>query len=331
VTIQLDHPDGARLDPDVPRPIIVERDRADRRYRLLAKGSGVTAMALMGLIGTFLLVKAVPALQSQGLGFLTNFEWNTDAETPQFGVAAILYWTVMIAGVAICVAAPIAVATALFINEYAPVRVRKVLTTLVDLLAAIPSLIYGLWGRDTFQSEAIGFSRFLDERAGFIPWFNTSTQQYDGSTLIAGLVVSLMVLPVAASVMREVFSQTPPGEKEAALALGATRWGMIRTVVLPFGRGGIVGGTMLGLGRALGETIAVALIISPIFFVRLSVTERGSNSVAALIANRFGEASELGVSALLAAGLVLFIVTLVVNLIASGIVARSRSGAGVDA
>ena len=141
----------------------------------------------------------------------------------------------------------------------------------------------------------------------------------------------MMVLPMACAVMRQVFSQTPQGEKEAALALGATRWGMISAVVLPFGRGGIIGGTMLGLGRALGETIAVVLIISPTFEVKPNLTEIGSNSVSALIAGRFGEANAAQLSALLAAGFVLFLITLVVNTLASVVVNRSRSGAGTDA
>jgi len=148
---------------------------------------------------------------------------------------------------------------------------------------------------------------------------------------MAGIVVALMVLPICTSVIREVFSQTPQGEKEAALALGGSRWGMIRTVVLPFGRGGIIGGSMLGLGRALGETIAVALIISPIFYVSIHWFQTGANGVAPLIALRFGEASrKYGIPALMAAGLTLFIATLVVNFLASMIVARSRSGAGVE-
>jgi len=139
-----------------------------------------------------------------------------------------------------------------------------------------------------------------------------------------------MVIPICTSIMREVFSQVPPGEKEGALALGGTRWGMIRAVVLPFGRGGIIGGAMLGLGRALGETIAILLIISPLFQIRLNNIEQGANSIAAHIANLFGESSGVALSALLAAGFVLFCMTLVVNMIAASIIARSRSGAGVE-
>ncbi|NUS40756.1 MAG: ABC transporter permease subunit, partial [Terrabacter sp.] len=151
------------------------------------------------------------------------------------------------------------------------------------------------------------------------------------SSFIAGIAVAMMVTPMICAVMRQVFSQTPPGEKEAALALGSTRWGMIRTVVLPFGRGGIIGGTMLGMGRALGETIAVLLIISPAFEIKWRVLEIGGNSISSLIAGRFGDASPAQLSALLTAGLVLFVMTLVVNTLAAMIVARSRSGADADA
>ena len=153
---------------------------------------------------------------------------------------------------------------ALFINEYAPPGARRSLTSLIDLLAAVPSLIYGLWGLTFLQPHLLGVSKWLTTHLGFIPFFQTELDRTcKASAFIAGVVVALMIVPIITSVMREVFSQAPPGEKEAALAMGATRWGMIRTVVLPFGKGGIIGGAMLGLGRALGETIAVVLIISP--------------------------------------------------------------------
>jgi phosphate transport system permease protein len=176
-------------------------------------------------------------------------------------------------------------------------------------------------------------SKWISTHLGFIPFLSTPKGAgFASSTFIAGLVVSLMVLPICTSVMREVFSQAPPGEKEGALALGGTKWGVIRDVVLPFGKGGMIGGSMLGLGRALGETIAVTLIISPTFDLhRLThVVETGGNSFAALIALRFSESNEFGISALMAAGLVLFVSTLVVNAIASMVVARSRSGAATE-
>ena len=320
---------------DRPREIAPARTPADRFYRRLAVGAGLATLAILFLIGLFLLIKSWPAFQIMGLKFFTTSKWDPES-THQFGVAAVMYWTVVIAIIALAVAVPVSIATALFITEYAPLRVRRWLTSLVDLLAAIPSIIYGIWGVAYLEAHLLGVSRFLSHNFGFIPFFRISGTAsgngvYAASAFMAGIVVALMVLPICTSVIREVFSQTPQGEKEAALALGGSRWGMIRTVVLPFGRGGIIGGSMLGLGRALGETIAVALIISPIFYVSIHWFQTGANGVAPLIALRFGEASrKYGIPALMAAGLTLFIATLVVNFLASMIVARSRSGAGVE-
>jgi phosphate transport system permease protein len=283
------------------------------------------------LIGLFLVLRALPAFRQMGMAFLTTTQWQPDGTRHQFGIAAIMYWTVVIGVIALAIAIPVSIAAALFINEYAPRRFRRPLTALVDLLAAIPSVIYGIWGLAFLQPQFVGVSTWITDNLGFIPIFKTDNTNYAGSALIAGIVVSLMVVPICASVMREVFSQAPAGEKEAALALGASRWGMIRAVVLPFGRGGIIGGAMLGFGRALGETIAVALVISPITLISPHILQSGTNSVAALIALQFGEASQkYGIPALMAAGLSLFVVTLVVNFFASIIVARSRSGKGVD-
>jgi phosphate transport system permease protein len=189
-----------------------------------------------------------------------------------------------------------------------------------------------MWGFFFLQPRLFGVSGFLAHHFGFIPIFHSNDDLFGSSAFIAGIVVSLMVIPITTAISREVFSQAPSGEKEAALALGGTRWGMVRAVTLPFGKGGVIGGSMLGLGRALGETIAVAIIISPTFEIHPSILDRGANSVAARIALEFGDAasSPLHLSALLAAGLVLFLLTLVVNSIAAFIVARSRSGSGVD-
>ncbi len=324
--------DGA---DDLPRQVVHARSGADRTYRRLALGAGLTTLAILSLIGLFLFIRSWPAFHMMGLKFFTTTQWDPEG-THRFGIAAIMYWTVVIAVIALVIAVPLAIATALFITEYAPRRLRRWMVSLIDLLAAIPSIIYGIWGVAFLQPRLVGVSRFVSKNFGFIPIFKvpggaTNAGAFAASSFMAGVIVSLMVLPICASIIREVFSQTPPGEKEAALALGGSRWGMIRTVVLPFGRGGIVGGAMLGLGRALGETIAVALIISPIFTVSLHILGTGANGVAPLIALRFGEASaKYGLPALMAAGLTLFLVTLLVNFGASAIVARSRSGKGVE-
>jgi phosphate transport system permease protein len=273
------------------------------------------------------------------LSFLTTSEWQPDRG--KFGIASVLLGTVLIALVAVSIALPISMATALFITEVAPTWLRSSLVALVDLMAAVPSVVYGLWGLFLLEGQLIPVSRWVNTFFGWLPFFKvvgadpnsplSSASVYTASAFIAGVVVAMMVMPIQCVVMREVFSQVPVGEREGAFALGSTRWGMVRVVSIPFGRGGIIGGTMLGLGRALGETIAVLLIISPRFDINFHVLEAGGNSVSSLIALRYSEASGFGLSALMAAGLALFAVTLVVNFTASWFVARSRSGAGSEA
>jgi phosphate transport system permease protein len=265
---------------------------------------------------------------------LTEQSWSPETQT--FGVAAVLFGTVTIALIALSISVPLSIGTALLISMVVSERVRRFLISLVDLMAAVPSVIFGLWGVFFLQENIIPVSRWISSTFGWIPIFSVTNDAgktlsdasaFTSSAFIAGIVVSLMVVPTQTSIMREAFMQTPIGEREGALALGATRWSMITTVVLPFGKGGMIGGTMLGLGRALGETIAVYMIISPVFVINWQLLKTGTNSVSSLIALRYGEASEFGISALMAAGLVLFLITLVINFAASTIVARSRSGA----
>lgn len=311
--------------------IQVRRNRSDRIFRGAARTAALATLVLMGLIGVFLIVRSRGSFQRTGLiDFLTTTAF--DLNGGEVGIAALLFLTVLTATLALALAVPVSVAAALFITEYAPRWLRRPLTSLIDLLAAIPSLIYGIWGRSFFQGNAMGLSKFLADHVGWFPLFRVDALQpsYAASTFIAGMVLALMVVPICTAVIREAFSQAPPGEKEGALALGGTRWGMIRNVVLPFGRGAIIGGAMLGLGRAIGETIAVAIIISPIFTIDWQILDTGGNSIASTIALRFGEANEQGIEALMAAGLVLFALTLVVNFAASFIVSRSRSGAATE-
>lgn len=329
----------ASVLPPSPRAIAAQRDLGDRIFQRGALTSGLIVLAIMAAVGLFLSIEAAQALRATGLSFLTTAEWQPDRG--QFGIASIVIGTVCIALVAVSIALPVSLGTALFIAEIAPERVRSTLVGLVDLMAAVPSVVYGLWGLFLFQGQVLSVSRWLATWFGWIPIFKVtgaspndplaSETVFTASTFIAGLVVALMVMPIQCSIMREVFSQVPTGEREGAFALGATRWGMIRIVALPFGRGGIIGGTMLGLGRALGETIAVLLIISPRFDINFHILEAGSNSVSSLIALRYSEASGFGLSALMAAGLSLFALTLVVNFTASAFVARSRSGSSSEA
>jgi phosphate transport system permease protein len=291
----------------------------------------------MGGIGTFLAIEAVPTFREFGWNFFVIETWNP--ESGVLGISAVLVGTIVLATVAMTLAFPLALGTALYISQYAASRAKRWLIAMIDLMASVPSVIYGLFGAYMLQPEMVYVSRWLHAALGWIPIFAVDTDpnaavfaqsRYTASALIAGVVVAMMVLPYACMVMREVFDQAPQGEREAAYALGSTRWGMIRSVVLPFGRGGIIGGTMLALGRALGETIAVVLIIAPMFEIKVRILENGAITVPSLIATRYGESVGIQLSALLAAGLVLFVITLITNSIAAVLVSRSRSGAATE-
>jgi phosphate transport system permease protein len=321
----------AVLDPepqDRPRQIPHTRDGADDVFRGVLRSGGIAVLVITGLIGFFLVFKASSALRRAGLHFFTRSVWLPDSNN--FGIASVLPNGVIIALIALVIAVPIGLLTALFISEYAPARLSRALTALVDLMAAIPSIIYALWGVFFLQPEVISTVRWVADHLGFVPFLKVPSGDtpsgFTASTFMAGLVVSLMVIPIVISISREVFTQAPQGEREAAYALGSTRWGMIRTVVLPYGRGGVIGAIMLGFGRAMGETIAVSLIISPIFTVVTHVLQTGGMSIPALIALRYGESTPEMIASLMAAGLVLFAVTLLVNALAGVIVTRSRSG-----
>lgn len=334
--------------PPEPRRISRKASGADAVFENTSRVVGATVLVITGGVGLFLAWQAVPTLRHYGFSFFTESQWSP--ETDVLGIAAVLTGTISVALVAMVFAVPLALATALYISEYAPPKIQSTLVSMIDLMAAVPSIVYGLWGFFLVMPYAGDFAVFLQQYLGWIPLFRVNTvsdsgaiviadphaavtdaTRYISSSFCAGIAVAMMVMPMACAVMRQVFSQTPPGEKEAALALGSTRWGMIRYVVLPFGRGGIIGGTMLGLGRALGETIAVLLILSPEFVMKPRFLEVGGSTVSVLIAGRFGEASASQLSALLAAGFVLFVITLGVNTLAAMVVARSRSGAGAEA
>jgi phosphate transport system permease protein len=320
-----------------PRRLARGESGSDRVFAVGSRAVGAMVLVITGGIGAFLAVQAVPTIRHYGLRFFTETQWQPEADV--VGIASVLVGTATVALVAMTFAFPLGLATALYISEYAPARLRSTLVSMVDLMAAVPSIIYGLWGFFLLQPLAGPLARWLHTYLGWIPIFRVDTDphaalweqtRYTASAFIAGITVAMMVLPMASAVMREVFSQAPLGEREGALALGATRLGVIRSVVLPFGKGGIIGGTMLGLGRALGETIAVLLIISPSFDLKFRPLEIGTNTVSALIAGRFGDATSTQLSALLTAGLVLFLITLVINTLAAVVVSRSRSGAGTD-
>jgi phosphate transport system permease protein len=321
--------------PPVPaRRVEPTAGGTDRVFGLSLTSAGIMALLIMGTVGLFLLVRGSGALADAGLRFLTTQGWDPDSHN--FGIATVITGTLMIAAVAVALAVPIATGVALYISEYAPPTLRRLLVNMVDLMAAVPGVVYGLWGFYLLNPMIIPVSRWISSTFGWLPLLGIHDSHpgdpletltiYESSTFVAGIVVSLVIMPTICSVMRESFSQAPIGEREGAYALGATRWGMIRRVVVPFGRGGMIGGTMLGLGRAMGETIAVVMIITPVFRIQPEILRSGANSVAALIALRFEAASPFELSALMAAGLALFALTLLVNFGASAIIMRSRSG-----
>jgi phosphate transport system permease protein len=333
--------DAPAPEPDDDRPRVIRSSRSpgDHAFRWGTTGIGAVVLLITGAIGVFLGYQMIPTLREYGLHFFTENQW--DPEQNIVGISAVLVGTVEVAVIAIFFSFPLALLLALYVSEYAPWRIRGFLASMVDLMAAVPSIIYGLWGYFLIDPHALYIARFLNEYFGWFPLFHVeggnprapvfTPYVYGQSAFIAGLVVSMMIIPIACAVMVGVFRQTPPGEREGAFALGSTRWGMVRTVVLPFGRGGIVGGMMLALGRALGETIAVVMILSLNTDIKLRPLEIGGVTTAQLIANFFGEAtSGTQLSALLAAGFVLFIITLIVNTIAGMIVSRSRSGAETE-
>ena len=296
--------------------------KGDRLFAGFSRAAGGVVLVIMASIAAFLVWKAAPSFSNNSSNFLTEAAWFPDQDPPRFGIAALLFGTVTAAVLAMALAVPVGLGTALFITYYAHGRVAGALAFVIDLLAAVPSIIYGLWALQALMPRMEGVGRWLDAHAGFIPIFDNTKDLYGKSLLVAGVVLSVMVLPTVSALSREVFKQVPRSHTEAALALGATRWEMLRMAVLPFGRPGMVSAAMLGLGRALGETIAVALILSAAFEINIHLTEPGGNTFAANIALKWNEAGPNGLSALIASGLVLFIITLVVNSTARAVVAR---------
>src|SRR3954454_8506596 len=304
---------------ETPAPVVVRREVVDRRsgsdraFVATVRASALSTLAIMGLIGLFLTLGAWPALKQAGPSFFTEHRWLP--ETGHFGIASLLWGTVLIGMFALALAVPLGFGAALFIGEYAPRSIRGALITLVDLMAAVPAVIYAMWGFFWLQPHLLPVAEWISVHLGpVLPFLRVdepdSLSSYTSSSFIAGMAVGVVILPTITSVTREVFSQAPVSEREGAIALGATKWGMIRTVVLPFGKAGMIGGTMLGLGRALGETIAVYMILSVVLGIQVHVLQSGGSTVSSLIALRYGEATKLGVSALMAAGLALFVLTL---------------------
>jgi phosphate transport system permease protein len=295
------------------------RRAGDRIFSNGATIAAVTVLALLAGVALFLIIKSGPAMTAKAADL-------PDGKTLVDYIAPLAFGTVLAALVAVIVAVPLAVAVALFISHIAPRRLALTLAYVVDLLAAIPSIVYGLWGIFVLGPAIVPVLDWLTGHLSFIPFFAGPASVTGRTMLTAGLVLALMILPIVSAVAREVFSQTPRRLEEGAYALGATRWEMIRMAVLPFGRSAVVSGSMLGLGRALGETMAVTIILSVSGIVSFNlVSQENPTPIAANIALKFPESSGIDVNALIASGLVLFGITLVVNMVARLIISRSNS------
>ncbi|WP_245871234.1 phosphate ABC transporter permease subunit PstC [Asanoa hainanensis] len=296
---------------------------AESVFRTGTFAAGAMVLVIIVAITAFLVAEAVPALQADDANFLTETEWFPNQTPPEFGIAALAWGTLVTSVIALVVAVPVALGIALYLSHYAPRRIATTFGFVIDLLAAVPSVVFGLWGFTVFIEPVRSFSVWLNKYFGWIPLFG-GDGPFGRSFMLGGLVLAIMVLPIITALSREVFRQTPTANEEAALSLGATRWEMIRTAVLPYGRPGVIASVMLGLGRALGETIALALTLGFINEITVNIIQNGGNSIAANIANGFGEAGEIGRGALIASGLVLFAITLVVNMAARAIIYRRR-------
>ncbi|MBO3128629.1 phosphate ABC transporter permease subunit PstC [Dermatophilus congolensis] len=296
----------------------------DRIFAGLSLGSGWAILAILAGVATFLIWQALPAVTASpkdvrgGHGLIAY-------------IAPLLFGTIVSATIAVLIAVPLSVGISLFISHYAPRRLAVFLGYLIDLLAAVPSLVYGLWGLSVLAPATVPLGMWLGKNFGWIPFF-AGTPSATGRTMFTvGVVLAVMILPIMTATMREIFLQTPRLHEEAALALGATRWEMIRMAVFPFGRSGMVSATMLGLGRALGETMAVAMILSPsVDYTARILTSSNPGTIAADIALNFPEVSGLDSNTLVAAGLALFALTLTVNTFARWVVSRKSKFSGAN-
>lgn len=309
-----------------PREIHTEPRRSDKVFRGVVTGGGLSSLAILGLIAVFLGYRGFEILRQEGIGFITNSDWSISTDEAgnvlesHFGLAAMLAGTILCSLIAVVIAVPISVFSALFLNFYAPGWLKKSLITIIDMMAAFPSILFGIWGFLVLMPSIEYWAKLLHRYLGFIPIFDMQVPVYTRSPFVAGVVLSIMIIPIITSVSREIFSQAPLDRIQAAYALGATRWAMIKAVVIPHGRSGVIGGAMLGLGRAMGETVAVFTVLNIVFQVNWQMLLGAGGNVASLIILKFGDASPYEIKALMAAGLILFVLTLIINAMANLIV-----------
>lgn len=311
-----------------PREITTQPRKSDQLFRAVVTIGGMASLAILGLIALFLSIKGLHILQEEKFGFITESNWEviTDADgnvaQKNFGIAAMLVGTFICALIAVIVGVPIAVLSAIYLTFYASGKIKNFLVSIIDLMAAFPSLLFGFWGFFVFMSSAEYWAKLLNKYLDFIPIFKVPAPIFERSPFIAGLVLAIMIIPIVTSISREVFAQTPLDRIQAAYALGASKFAMIKAVVIPYGRGGVIGGAMLGLGRAMGETVAVYTVLNVVYQINWQVLFGAGGNVASLILLKFGEAGPYEVDALMAAGLVLFLLTLIVNATADVLVSK---------
>lgn len=316
--------------------IVTRRRLSDRVFRAILVFGGTTSFFVLLAIFIYLVQRSLPVIREFGLGFVTNSVWNSGDGFPasqgstdpaQFGLFPMACGTLLVALIAMLIAVPISILLALGISYYMPKSLAKIVTFVVDLAASIPSVVFGLWGLFVLVPHARYWAEVLNRYLDWIPIFRVEFPSFDQSPFVAGLVLALMITPIVTSISREIFSQTPLELIQGAYALGATRAAMIRNIVLPFGRGGVVGGAMLGLGRAMGETVAVFFVLQ-LFYTETNffrILESQGGNIASLIVARYGEATEFELAGLFGAGLVLFMLTLAANFIASAIISRTTN------
>jgi phosphate transport system permease protein len=316
-----------------PREITTEPRLSDKVFRSVVTGGGLSSLLILGLIAIFLGYRGFEVLRQEGFGFITHSDWSITTDDAgnvtesQFGLAAMLVGTILCALVAVVIAVPISIFSALFLNFYSPNLLKKFLIAIIDMMAAFPSILFGIWGFLVLMPSVEYWAKLIHRYLGFIPIFDMQVPVFTRSPFVAGVVLAIMIIPIITSVSREVFAQAPLDRIQAAYALGATRWAMIKAVVIPYGRSGVIGGAMLGLGRAMGETVAVFTVLNIVFQVNWQVLLGAGGNVASLIILKFGDASPYEIKALMAAGLVLFLLTLLVNASANFIVKRTgKSG-----
>ncbi|GAA5147918.1 phosphate ABC transporter permease subunit PstC [Microbacterium pseudoresistens] len=319
-------PVATAAPPAPPAPIRAKQRLGDRVFSGTALGAGIVILIVLAAVAAFLIIQSLPAFDTDTSG---NHILRGDSFWSY--VWPLVFGTLWASFIALIIAAPISIGIALFISHYAPRRLASVLGYIIDLLAAVPSVVFGLWGGLVLAPLLQPIYAWLNANAAWVPFFGGQVSPTGKTILTAALVLAVMCIPIMTAICREVFLQTPKLHEEAALALGATRWEMVRMSVLPFARGGMVSAAMLALGRALGETMAVTMVLSPSAVVSfLVLTSTNPTPIPANIALAFPEAHGTGVNTLVATGLILFVVTFAVNALARWIVARRAEFSGAN-